>query len=233
MSKLNRKRRAVFSGVACVLGLMLAVQFQTTNNPVTRDTRDTWELRADLEKEKQRQQDLNNEIKKYQALLDNYEQSRKKEKIEAMQKALDDLKEEAGLTEVSGQGIVITIEPFNEGEMPKVYPELIRRLINELNRYDAKDISVDGQRIITTTPIREVNGETYINNQPISSFPIEIKVLSDDAQKLQNKIIASESAEDFVRENLYIDSKPENQLTLPAYDKPIRVKYMKQAKEEL
>ncbi|KSU84989.1 MULTISPECIES: DUF881 domain-containing protein [Fictibacillus] len=230
---MNRKRRAVFSGVACVLGLMLAVQFQTTNNPVTRDTRDTWELRADLEKEKQRQQDLNNEIKKYQALLDNYEQSRKKEKIEAMQKALDDLKEEAGLTEVSGQGIVITIEPFNEGEMPKVYPELIRRLINELNRYDAKDISVDGQRIITTTPIREVNGETYINNQPISSFPIEIKVLSDDAQKLQNKIIASESAEDFVRENLYIDSKPENQLTLPAYDKPIRVKYMKQAKEEL
>ncbi|MDM5337984.1 DUF881 domain-containing protein [Fictibacillus enclensis] len=230
---MNRKRRAVFSGVACVLGLMLAVQFQTTNNPVTRDTRDTWELRADLEKEKQRQQDLNNEIKKYQALLDNYEQSRKKEKIEAMQKALDDLKEEAGLTEVSGQGIVITIEPFNEGEMPKVYPELIRRLINELNRYDARDISVDGQRIITTTPIREVNGETYINNQPISSFPIEIKVLSDDAQKLQNKIIASESAEDFVRENLYIDSKPENQLTLPAYDKPIRVKYMKQAKEEL
>ncbi|SDM63078.1 Uncharacterized conserved protein YlxW, UPF0749 family [Fictibacillus solisalsi] len=230
---MNRKRRAVFSGVACVLGLMLAVQFQTTNNPVTRDTRDTWELRADLEKEKQRQQDLNNEIKKYQALLDNYEQSRKKEKIEAMQKALDDLKEEAGLTEMSGQGIVITIEPFNEGEMPKVYPELIRRLINELNRYDAKDISVDGQRIITTTPIREVNGETYINNQPISSFPIEIKVLSDDAQKLQNKIIASESAEDFVRENLFIDSKPENQLTLPAYDKPIRVKYMKQAKEEL
>ncbi|MDM5198782.1 DUF881 domain-containing protein [Fictibacillus enclensis] len=230
---MNRKRRAVFSGVACVLGLMLAVQFQTTNNPVTRDTRDTWELRADLEKEKQRQQDLNNEIKKYQDLLDNYEQSRKKEKIEAMQKALDDLKEEAGLTEVSGQGIVITIEPFNEGEMPKVYPELIRRLINELNRYDARDISVDGQRIITTTPIREVNGETYINNQPISSFPIEIKVLSDDAQKLQNKIIASESAEDFVRENLYIDSKPENQLTLPAYDKPIRVKYMKQAKEEL
>ncbi|MDN4523509.1 DUF881 domain-containing protein [Fictibacillus fluitans] len=230
---MNRKRRAVFSGVACILGLMLAVQFQTTNNPVTRDTRDTWELRADLEKEKQRQQDLNDEINKYQALLDNYEQSRKKEKIEAMQQALDDLKEEAGLTEVSGQGIVITIEPFNEGEMPKVYPELIRRLINELNRYDAKDISVDGQRIITTTPIREVNGETYINNQPISSFPIEIKVLSDDAQKLQNKIIASESAEDFVRENLYIDSKPENQLTLPAYDKPIRVKYMKQAKEEL
>ncbi|MCQ6265704.1 DUF881 domain-containing protein [Fictibacillus sp. WQ 8-8] len=230
---MNNKRKAIFAGVACILGVMLAIQFQTTNNPITRDTRDTWELRADLEKEKQRQQDLNNEIKKYQDLLDDYEQSRKKEKTEAMEKALNDLKEAAGLTEVSGQGILITIEPFNEGEAPKLYPELIRRLINELNRYEAKDISVDGQRIISTTPIREVNGETYINNQPLGSFPIEIKVLSDDAQKLQNKIIASQSAEDFVRENLYIDSKPQNQLTLPAYDKPIRVKYMKQAKEEL
>lgn len=230
---MDRKRTAVFAGVASILGLMLAIQFQTTNNPVTRDTRDMWELRADLEKEKQRQQDLNDEIKKYQALLDDYDKSRKKEKTEAMEKALNDLKEAAGLTEVSGQGIVITIEPFNDGEAPKVYPELIRRLINELNRYEAKDIAVDGQRIITTTPIREVNGQTYINNQPLTSFPVEIKVLADDAQKLQNKILASQSAEDFVRENLYIDSKPVNQLTLPAYDKPIRVKYMKQAKEEL
>lgn len=109
---------------------------------------------------------------------------------------------------------------------------MLRRLVNELNRYDAKEISIDGQRIVSKTPIREVNGNIYINNEPVSSFPIEIKVLAKDNEKLHQKIIASPAVEEFIRENFLVESSPAAKVILPAFDKSMKVKFMKPAKEE-
>jgi uncharacterized protein YlxW (UPF0749 family) len=237
MSKLKDKQ-FMFATIALIIGGMLAIQFETTNNPITRDTRDLWELRADLEKEKQRQQELNEELQRYSELLNKYKTEGKDEKIEAMEKALADLKKQAGLTTVSGQGIVMTIEPFNDEligvdrPLPQIDPDMLRRLVNELNRYDAKEISIDGQRIISKTPIREVNGDIYINNEPVSTFPIEIKVLAKNNEKLHQKIIASPAVEEFIREDFLVESAPAEKVILPAFDEDVKVKFMKPAKEE-
>ncbi|MFC7372083.1 DUF881 domain-containing protein [Fictibacillus iocasae] len=234
--KMNRQYMLAF--IALVLGLMVSVQFQTANNPVERDTRDIWELRADLEEEKKRQQMLNEEIRKNEELLQQYSAKGQNAANEAMELALQDLKKQAGLTSISGQGITITIEPFNEGlvgndtPVPQLYPDMLRRLINELNRYDAKEIAIDDQRVVSRTPIREVNESIYVNNEPLSSFPVEIKVLSDDSEKLHQKMIASPAIEDFIRENFYVEAAVSNEIVLPAYTEPLRVKYMKQVKED-
>jgi uncharacterized protein YlxW (UPF0749 family) len=236
--RMLKDRQFMFATIALIIGGMLAVQFETTNNPHVRDTRDLWELRADLEKEKQRQQQLNEELQRYNDLLNKYNAEGIDEKIEAMEKAIADLKRQAGLTPLSGQGIVMTIEPFNDEllgvdrPIPQLYPEMLRTLVNELNRYDAKQISIDGQRIISKTPIREVNGSIYINNEPISAFPIEIRVLAKNNEKLNRKIIASQAVEEFIRENFLVESNPVQKVNLPAYEEPVRVKFMKPAKEE-
>jgi uncharacterized protein YlxW (UPF0749 family) len=237
MSRL-KERQIMFATIALIIGGMLAIQFETTNNPIIRDTRDLWELRADLEKEKQRQQELNEELQRYSELLNKYQTEGKDEKIEAMEKALADLKKQAGLTTVSGQGIVMTVEPFKDEligvdrPLPKIDPDMLRRLVNELNRYDAKEISIDGQRIVSKTPIREVNGDIYINNKPISDFPIQINVLAKNNEKLHQKIIASPAVEEFIREDFLVESSPAAKVILPAYDEDVKVKFMKPAKEE-
>lgn len=59
-----------------VLGFMLAILFQTTKQPVERDTRSIWELREDLEKEKKQQMLLNDEVGQYELLLNQYESQR-------------------------------------------------------------------------------------------------------------------------------------------------------------
>ncbi|MGC4375551.1 DUF881 domain-containing protein [Fictibacillus sp. Mic-4] len=230
-----KDRRIALSLVACTLGFMLAIQFQTTNHPKKQDKRDIWQLRSALEEEKKKQMELNKEVEKNEELLNDYQSRTKEYKLLAMKEALKDLKTEAGLTKKSGQGILIRIEPFNEelsGKIdPAMFPALLERLVNELNRYEAKDISINGERIISRSSIRLVNGKTYVNNEPISTFPIIIRVIAKDPKKLKSQIIASQSAEDFVRENLNITSKPVKHLTLPPYSKPIRVNYMKQVKE--
>ncbi|WP_261133910.1 DUF881 domain-containing protein [Bacillus sp. Marseille-Q3570] len=231
------KRRLKFFIMTMIVGFMLAVQFHTNQEPVVRDTRDIWELRNDLESQKQVQQELYAEIYKYEQLIDEYSGSDKKGQLETLELTLADLKKDAGLTEVSGQGIELTIEPLlNDEDLVgkpafSIHPELLRRLINELNSYGAEEIAIDGERIINTTPIREVNGKTYINDKPISPIPIKIKVLSRDPGKLHTEMLTSQSGEDFARENLLLSSELVDEVSLPPYNQQLRVKFMKEKED--
>lgn len=226
-----------FTVVAIVLGFMLAIQFQTTNEPIVRDTRDMWELRQDLKKAQERQGELIQEIRKYDDLLAKYEEQNVDDQQQTLKDTLADLKEQAGLTEVSGPGIVLTIEPlFDESIIGQQYksvtPELLSRLINELNSYQATGISVAGQRIISISPIREVAGQTHVNNKRLPPMPFKIYVLAENkerAQRLHNQMIVSQSVEDFAIDNLKLSSTMADFVTLPAYEEPIRIKYMEPA----
>jgi uncharacterized protein YlxW (UPF0749 family) len=236
MSLVNR-RVLVFTIVTFVLGIILAIQFHTTQGPVVRDTRDVWQLRADLDKEKKQHQRLNEEINKYEELLNEYNKSEEADRIETMKKVLLDLKEEAGFLEREGPGITLTIEPLFQNELigevtPNLGPQLLARLINEINTYQAEAIAVGDERMITTSAIREVNGQTYVNNRPLSSFPLKVKVITKNPEKLYNKMVGSQSADDFAKENLSLIPEIKERVILPSYEQHLTVKFMKQVKGE-
>lgn len=220
-----------------VLGFMLAILFQTTKQPVERDTRSIWELREDLEKEKKQQMLLNDEVGQYELLLNQYEQNSENNRIKAIEEALYNLQVEAGLTPRQGRGVVLTIEPlFDEEllgeEVPILTPELLLRLINQLNIYGTESLEVGDQRMITTSAIREVNGETYVNNRPLGNLPVQIKVIAEDATRLYDQIKGSKVLDDFANENLTIIPELKNQVELVPYDHHLSIKYMTQFKED-
>lgn len=216
---------------------MLAVLFQTTQQPIERDTRNIWELREDLEKEKKQQMILHEEVSEYELLLNQYNQKSEQSRIEAIEEALHTLQVEAGLTSRQGRGVVLTIEPlFNEEllgeEVPTLTPELLLRLLNQLHIYGTESLMIGDQRMITTSAIREVNGETYVNNRPLGDLPIQIKIIAEDATKLYDQIKGSKVMDDFANENLTIIPELKNQIELVPYDKHLSVKYMTQLKED-
>lgn len=223
----------IFAIVTTIIGFMIAIQFKTTKEPVVRDTRDILQLRQDLRVEKERQQELNQEIEKQFLLLS---QLQEQENIEdVMIDALNDLKERSGLTPVSGEGIILEIKPMytDFGYIPQtVPPHLLRILINELNIYNARDIAIGNQRIISTSAIRDVNGITHVNARRIPNLPLKVKVLANDAEKLHHEMIVSQSVEYFAIENLSLTSTPINFTTLPGYDQSLRVRYLQPIKEE-
>ncbi|MEB1809998.1 MAG: DUF881 domain-containing protein [Bacillaceae bacterium] len=233
-------KQVIFMIVTLIIGFMLAIQFQSTKEPVVRDTRDIRELRKELRAEQDRHQQLTQEIEKYATLITQYETSLSdhKENVETvMEEQIDKLRREAGLTESSGEGIILTIEPlyhdqFFGHQRHSVSPVLLRFLVNELNFNGAEEIAIGNQRIISTTAFREVNGVTRVNNRRLPPLPIEIKVLTNDAQKLHNEMVVSESVEYFEIDNLKLTSTPINYLELPAFDDTPRVRYMEQVKED-
>jgi uncharacterized protein YlxW (UPF0749 family) len=233
LKQTNWKKGMSFSFLTMIFGLMLAIQFQTIKEPIVRDTRDMWQLREDLKKEQQLQVELLSEIRKYNEIIETYEAEENQNPEVALKETLNVLKEEAGLTDVTGPGIIITINRlFSEeliGEpLPNISPELLKRLINELNSYDAEEISIQGRRVINSTVIRDINGQTKIDNYSLHTYPIEIKVIAKNADKLYNRMNASTTDEDFAIDNLSLSvSNPIDSMTIPAYEDTIRVKNMK------
>ncbi|MDG5788283.1 DUF881 domain-containing protein [Evansella sp. AB-P1] len=229
-----KDRMIVFTCITTIIGFMIAIQFQTTKEPDVRDTRNIHELRQALTVEKERQKELNEEMDKQIEMLYQLQQTENVESV--IVDAIDELRERAGLTPISGQGVLIEITPVYQDEfggyIHSVPPYLLRLLINELNFNGAKEIAVGNQRIVSTTPIREANGVTLINSNRVTQFPLKVKVLSDDPEGLHHAIMSSISREYFLYENLEINSTPINYVSLPAYEKTYRVRHMEVIKEE-
>ncbi|WP_066318207.1 DUF881 domain-containing protein [Bacillus sp. FJAT-29814] len=235
------KLKISFTLIAAIVGFMIAIQFQTVKKPVERDTRDIWQLREALLKEKELQSKLLMEIRPIDEKLAAYDSKRSQSKEQALRDTFQELKVEAGLTEVTGPGITLVIEPVMEDiqlgspRAKTVSPDLLQRLRNELNRYEAKYTAIDGQRMINTSVIRDINNETKIDGHTIKDLPIEVKVVTDDintAEKLYNRMKVSKSRDEFFTESLRLNiSSPSPTITIPAYDNPIRVRYMEPVSE--
>lgn len=232
---MDKKTKISFAVITMIIGFMVAVQFQTVKEPLVRDTRDMWGLRRDLRNAQELHTNLTNEIIKYNSTMQKYKNEQFDSKDNALRDTLNTLKRDAGLTEVTGPGVILVVDQFfNEAGRPveNVSADLLRRLLNELNSYEAEEIAIDGHRIINTTVIREIQNVTKIDAYTIGSLPFEIKIITDDAEKLYNRMKVSEIIDDFFIDNLKLTvSEPQQEITVPAHEN-IVVKHLEPVKSE-
>ncbi|MFC0524049.1 DUF881 domain-containing protein [Pontibacillus salicampi] len=226
------RNKLILSLIFGLVGFMVAIQFQTTQEPKERDTRDLWEVRTQIQAEQKAQQELFSQLSELDEMLEQYEGKTDSEKIAALKQSIQELEKRAGLTDVEGKGVLITIKPIfqnvDSGQVyPTISPELIQRLLNELNTYGATDIAVGNERITSLSPVRDVNGHTYVNNHPIPPLPVEIKVLANNPQRLMDYMEVSQSIDEFAIENLELAISLEKQITLPKYEQIPHLKNLK------
>ena len=189
---------------------MIAIQYNTVQNPTTRDTRDIWEIRQQLAEEKKRHSELLSEIEAYNEFSKGYENDDTESQAELLKTTVEDLERQVGLSEVTGPGIILTIRPAEEliqfgYEIEPVPPELLIRLINEIYQNNGLFVEIDGQRLTHTSAIRDINGATTVNSVPISKSNIKIKVITETfekAEKLYGYLYASPFRDDFYLDNL-------------------------------
>ncbi|GAB6258856.1 DUF881 domain-containing protein [Peribacillus sp. N1] len=225
-------KKLSFSLVTLIAGFMLAIQFNLVNQPVISDTRDMWELKNDLLKEQQTQAELIEGISELEGKIASYETKKNESKEEVLRDTLIELKTDAGLKEIKGKGVIISIQPIKEdillGEKVEyISPVLIIRLINEMYRYGADEISISGQRYISTSVIRDINGQPKMDGYPLVHYPVELQAITVNPMKLKQRIEGSELMDDFFIDNFEVQIKvPTGGLTLPAYQNDIDVKHM-------
>ena len=233
---MRKKTIITFTVITILIGFMLAIRYNSVNESKPRDTRDLWDLREDYMEAKEMETKLLQEIRKSDEKIAKYKEEMLNSPEKALLETLNELKKEAGLKEMKGPGITLTLYQDNSlilpGQMESyLSPEVLRKLLNELNMYGAKEISIAGQRVVNATVIREIQGVTKIDGFPLRVFPIEIKVIAgtmEEAKKLYNRMQVSSITDSFIIDNIGVSiSEPMEEIVIPPYLNTFKAEIMK------
>ena len=198
--------------ISFIIGFMLAVQYNTVQNPTERNTVDIWGIRQQLSAEKERHSELLTQINDLTVTVNQYEDAEFDNPELLLQQTVDNLKERAGILPTTGPGMTLTIEPAEEllqfgYEIKPISPELLIRLVNDLYRYNAQAIEIGGKRLTYNSAIRDINGKTMVNSEAIDDTNVKINIITqsfDQAQKLKNHLLASSFPDEFYIDNLIL-----------------------------
>jgi uncharacterized protein YlxW (UPF0749 family) len=223
MKKLEKN--AIFMIIFLILGIAVATQVKTTlaakkqtelNNPK-------------IEKLKIQLDEAISTGNMYKKSIDENEKKKENfikvpvnnEQYDSLKKELDYIKFIAGLTDVKGQGVIVTL---NDALIPDkslvdsqnlIHDWIVDSILNNLKNSGVEAISINNERIMSTSEIICVGPTIKINNNRYS-VPYEIKAIG-------NPDILSSELKDYIADsvlkfyNIRIDIKIEKDITIPKY----------------
>ena len=163
--------------VCLILGIMLAVQFRTTQDirsslPFQR-AEDLTQRLMQVEKERS---DLENQVRDL----------RQNSANGVTTKDLENVKMGAGVVPLEGAGIIITVDDTKpttslNNKNPNLYQikdEDILKILNELRAAGTEAIAINNQRLIASSETRTAGPFLSVNNKNLGA-PFEIKAIGD------------------------------------------------------
>ena len=235
----NKKMISIVLGLMCVaLTIGICMQIRTVNDYSTKigQNYDQNNLRAEVLKYKEKYENKVKDIEKIDAELE--------QKIDTASKNNTDLEDARnqiaegnkliGLTEVKGEGVIVTLSDSVLDASSVLNPSSlvvhdldVFYVINELKNAGAEAISVNGQRIVTTTAIeaREwiTAGSITVNGEKIGA-PFEIRAIGLP-ENLKNLDRAGGYLERMREEAVGAELKKAKSVTIPKYSGIIKFKY--------
>ncbi len=157
---------------------------------------------------------------------------------ELLQAELDKAKLMAGLTEITGPGISITVSDKQSDKTVSsdgvnlyvVHQEDLLKIINELCDADAEAISLNGERIIATSEIRCAGATVSVNNRRYSA-PYIIKAIGNP-DNLAGALNMRDGVVDSLKQWLEISISKKDSVTVPAFTGTVDFIYAKASAEE-
>lgn len=149
---------------------------------------------------------------------------------------LNRLKKDVGLIEISGRGVEITLDdsPFairsgiKVSDNDLVQASDIRDVVNILNASNADGISVNGQRVIATSPIKSV-GETLLVNNSYIAPPFVITAVGDAEimlQRLLNQDVLSSVYERSAKAHIVFKIAVKENAVVPVYNGDLKTNHL-------
>lgn len=188
-----KPNKSLWIGLLCViLGIVISLQFKIVQknyleglNPGVVSS----QLISELTKLRGEKAELAMQVDELQKKIDDIEDSAASESqvIKGLKDELDKYKIVSGAVDVQGDGVEVIIDNpakelsfSNDLNIINEY-EYILRAINELFAGGAEAISVNEQRIISTSEVRTAGKSLVINKVPVSA-PIVIKAIGNSRE---------------------------------------------------
>ncbi len=230
------KKEYIWIGLASIiLGIFIAFQMkfvQGTYLDGATPAQKTTELLKEINIARNEKETLIEEIERLQEQLDAIQDSASEENviIRNLTEELNRYKAFAGMTKVSGMGVMVTVDnPPQDvalGIDKNIAYEyrLILELINELNSAGCEAISINEQRIVNRTEIRLAGTQININTIPISP-PFVIKAIGNP-KTLDGALNQRFGIVQTIRESgFYIEVKQVDTLEIQPFNGSLRFRY--------
>ena len=235
MKKKYSKQEITISIIVGLISLLLVcsmfIQFKTVDKSQETDLES---LRSD---------ELKTQIasykSKYEETMEQYEETKNtiseyvntmednRESTNLLDKELKDTQTLLGLTDVQGEGVIITLKDTDEATYSA--SDLLT-LINELKYAGAEAISINDNRVVNLTEISAINNSFIMMNADSRiSSPYTIKVIGDKSYLMSTLNLKNSGFVDLMRvNNLEITVEESNNIVIKKYSKAITADKMKE-----
>jgi uncharacterized protein YlxW (UPF0749 family) len=133
------------------------------------------------------------------------------------------LAQEAGTVPLRGPGLVVSLSPSTrEAPSPEeagayqIHDADLQLVVNALWASGAEAISINGSRLVATTPIRAAGGTIVVNFRPLSP-PFQVTAIGADQRRFQSSEIARRFDRWTDLFGLGFSVQPRTSVTVPAY----------------
>lgn len=190
------------------------------------------ELKGTLASYKEKYNEINNQIIDTNAKIEKYQKDEKSEEdaIALLEEEVEQKNMLLGITDVQGQGIIITMDnpsDYTEEESRPISASDLVMLINELRMAGAEAISINGQRIVARSDVFEINSYRYNVDGERVTAPYTIKAIGD-IKYLQSALSVKDGYIDkYTKNGIDIKIKTEDNLVIEKYNKNMTLNYVK------
>lgn len=235
---MKKKQIAITLGIMCfILTMCIAIQIRTVTNSNSTASQSLIDngLRDEVLRWKERYDNA------YQELLDSEKQLTKVRQQATQNNTTENAKQEQikqnnmllGTVEVKGAGLEITLADNNAAAAGLIDPSSILvhyddllQVVNALNNAGAEAISINGQRVITTTAITCEGNVIKVNGEKISS-PFVIKAIGSQGLLLGSMTMAGGYLNILEEWGVIVNVKSVDDITVEKYNGIINYKYVK------
>lgn len=233
---MNKKQIAITLGIMCILltsGIIIQINTIKKNSISNNIRTSNNDLRDEVLKYKEKYEKTYTDLEEVENRLEKARQeaSKNNNSFTEMEQELKSMNSLLGLTDLTGEGIIITVAD-NENASIKdedlsnelVHNTDIIELVNELKNTGAEAISVNGQRVVSTTSIKCVGAVITVNGEKVNS-PFTILAIGN--RERLNGITRPGSYIELMEESgIVIKVEKSEEVTIPKYNKVINAKYM-------
>lgn len=223
-----------FLVISLVLGIMLAVQYRFTRE-ITHiaSVQKVQELANEVSQMKKDRDALQSQVDSLRAELDSATSA---PVTPGLREELEKAKVEAGVSELSGPGVEVTLNDSNitlrQGENPNLYvlhDEDVLKVLNEIRAAGAEALSINGQRLLATTEIR-CTGPTIVMNKNKRLAPPYVITAIGNPDTIESSLkMKGGVAETLQFWGIQVSVKKLAQVTVPAYSGGIKFEYAQAA----
>lgn len=166
--------------IALILTMVLFIQFKTVRETdiTAIETMREAELRTELASWKSKYDEISTKLQDTEEKISNYRNDieNNEKNSELLEQELIETEKYLGYTELKGEGIIVKLD---DTDYKQVESSDILSLVNELRLAGAEAISINEERVVSTTEIVNVDTRFIIVNGKRIVAPYEIKAIGD------------------------------------------------------